>query len=304
MDNYYLLEFQLTRKINNSFENNIYNFENIGFSVDDPIEKKQLLDELAEWETKGFEVEDKGFVTYEVYFEDSEQGKNHMDTMKNYLLDQDPSIKFESKLVDNSNWEDEWKKSYKSFTIGQNILISPSWEDVEDTDRIVIEIEPKMAFGTGTHETTSMCMEYVEEDDLNGKYVLDIGCGSGILSILAKKLGASHVDACDIDPLAVESTLENSQINGVKVKAFESNLFSKVDGKYDLIFANILAEILVRMIPQTKDYLNPGARLVLSGIINEKEDMVKDCLIENDYQILDIVRKGEWSLIAARRNHV
>ena len=183
-------------------------------------------------------------------------------------------------------------------------MIKPSWEEEVDTDKIVIEIEPKMAFGSGTHETTSLCMEYVEDKDLSGMDILDIGCGSGILSILAKKLGAKNVLACDIDPIAVSSTIDNAKINGVDLQAKESNLFDNIEGKYDLIFANILAEILVEMIGQSKDYIKKSGILILSGIINEKAGMVKEALSENDYEILDQREKGEWTLLVARSKDV
>lgn len=304
MDNYILLNFSLSKEENNLFKNKIYDFDNIGFLVDDPEEKLEILSSLPEWETSDLVIDKGGKINYEVYFEDSDKGLEDRESLKNYLSKEFPSIEFIEKEIDNSNWEDEWKKTYKSFNIGNRILIKPSWEEKVDTDRIIIEIEPKMAFGSGTHETTSLCMEYVEDKDLSGMDVLDIGCGSGILSILAKKLGAKNVLACDIDPIAVASTIDNAEINKVNLQAKESNLFSSVDGKYDLIFANILAEILVEMIGQSKEYIKKSGLLVLSGIINEKSQMVKDTLLKNDYEILDQREKGEWTLLVARSKDV
>lgn len=304
MDNYILLNFSLSKEENKSFEYKIYDFDNIGFSVDDPEEKLEILSALPEWETSDLVIDEDARINYEVYFEDSDKGIEDREKLKGYLFKEFPSIEFIEKKIDNSNWEDEWKKTYKSFNIGDKILIKPSWEEDIDTDRIVIEIEPKMAFGSGTHETTSMCMEYVEDKDLSGMDILDIGCGSGILSILAKKLGAKNVLACDIDPIAVSSTIDNAKINKVDLQAKESNLFDNIEGEYDLIFANILAEILVDMIRQSKDYIKKSGILVLSGIINEKADMVKEALLENAYEILDQREKGEWTLLVARRKDV
>lgn len=304
MQDYLLVKFSLDKSFKDFIENNINNFENIGFEVDDPDEKRELLSELPEWEVSGLEIEDDGQIHYGVYFEETNQGRRELQNLIDFLSENIEDFSYVSEHIDNSNWEDEWKKSYTSFTIGKYILIKPSWEEVDEEDKVVIEIEPKMAFGTGTHETTSMCMEYVENDDFSGKDVLDIGCGSGILSILAKKIGARNVDACDIDPIAIESTIDNARINQVEVNAFESDLYSNVENKYDVIFANILAEILVRMIPHTQEYLNEDGILVLSGIIIEKEEMVKNSLINNGYEIIDVMRKDEWSLISARRGNV
>ncbi|WP_103981290.1 50S ribosomal protein L11 methyltransferase [Helcococcus massiliensis] len=304
MDNYILLNFNLSKEENKKFENKIYDFDNIGFLVDDPEEKIEILSSLPEWETSDLVIDKDARINYEVYFEASDKGLEDREKLKKYLSKEFPSIDFIEKEIDNSNWEDEWKKTYKSFNIGDRILIKPSWEEEVDTDKIVIEIEPKMAFGSGTHETTSLCMEYVEDKDLSGMDILDIGCGSGILSILAKKLGAKNVLACDIDPIAVSSTIDNAKINGVDLQAKESNLFANVEGEYDLIFANILAEILVEMIGQSKEYIKKSGILILSGIINEKADIVKEALIENAYEILDQREKGEWTLLVARSKDV
>lgn len=304
MQDYLLIKFSLGKEYRDFIDDNINNYENIGFEVDDPDEKRELLLELPEWEVSDIEIQDDGLIHYGVYFEETNDGRRQLQNLVDFLSENIDDFSYESEHIDNSNWEEEWKKSYTSFTIGKYILIKPSWEEVDEEEKIVIEIEPKMAFGTGTHETTSMCMEYVENEDFSGKDVLDIGCGSGILSILAKKLGAKSVDACDIDPIAIDSTNDNARINNVDVNAFESDLYSNVECKYDVIFANILAEILVRMIPQTEEYLNEDGILILSGIIIQREDMVKNALIENGYEIIDIMRKGEWSLISARRKDV
>ncbi|MFM1581024.1 50S ribosomal protein L11 methyltransferase [Helcococcus bovis] len=303
MESYLLLKFTLDRKFDELIQSNIYNFENIGFEVDDPIEKRNLLMELPEWEISDIKVVDNGTISYGVYFEESDLGKSELERLRNFLIQKIENFESEELFIDNSNWEEEWKKSYKSFNIGNKIFIKPSWEERPETDRIIIEIDPKMAFGTGTHETTSMCMEYVENDNLIGKDILDIGCGSGILSILAKKLNANQVDACDIDKIAIASTKENAIINNVELNAFESNLFSNVKNKYDLIFANILAEIIVVMLDDVDDFLKENGRLVLSGIIKEKEKLVKDKLESKGFEVIDTKYKNDWVLISAGKKN-
>lgn len=304
MDNYYLIKFILDRKYDELIQLNIFNFETIGFEVDDPIEKMEILKELPEWDIAEFDIKDENNISYGVYFEDSEKGLKEISKFLDFMNQNIEDFECEKELIDNSNWEEEWKKSYKSFEIGKSILVKPSWEESKDTDRIIIEIDPKMAFGTGTHETTSMCMEYVEQMDMKDRDILDIGCGSGILSILSKKLNAKNVDACDIDQIAVDSTIENSNINNVEVNAFISDLFSNVEKKYDIIFANILAEILVKMLSETNEYLKEKGILILSGIIREKENLVLQALEENDFELIDKVYKNDWVLLSARRKNV
>ncbi|MFM1582529.1 50S ribosomal protein L11 methyltransferase [Helcococcus ovis] len=303
MESYLLLKFTLDRKFDDFIQSNIYNFENIGFEVDDPIEKQNLLLELPEWEISDIKVVDNGTISYGVYFEESDLGKSELERLRTFLTENIENFKSEELFIDNSNWEEEWKKSYKSFNIGNKIFIKPSWEERPETERIVIEIDPKMAFGTGTHETTSMCMEYVEDDDFTGKNILDMGCGSGILSILAKKLNANQVDACDIDEIAIYSTNENSVINNVELNAFVSDLFSNVKNKYDFIFANILAEIIVVMIDDVDKYLNENGILILSGIIKEKEQLVKEKLEATGFKVIDTKYKNDWVLISAGRKN-
>lgn len=302
MMNFLLVKFSLDREFNDYMQMKFLEFENIGVEIDDPIEKRDLLSELPEWEISDIKIEDDGKINYGIYFEDTEDGQSEKEKFINFLEKEFENIDIKDEKIDNSNWEDEWKKSYRAFKVGDRVIVKPSWEDIEDSDKIIIEIDPKMAFGSGTHETTSMCMEYIQDYKLDGLSVLDIGCGSGILSILSKKLGASKVDACDIDEIAISSTEENAKINEVEINAFESNLFSNVEGKYDIIFANILAEILVEMLKNTDEHLNENGFLILSGIINEKENLVIESLEKNNFKVADIKRKGEWSLIKAERN--
>lgn len=304
MDNYYLIKFTLDRKYDELIQLNIFNFETIGFEIDDPVEKKAILMELPEWDISEINLIDEKNISYGVYFEDSEDGLREIDRFIDFMDENIEDFHYEKELIDNSDWEEEWKKSYTSFEIGEEILVKPSWEEKVDTNRIIIEIDPKMAFGTGTHETTSMCMEYVEEMNMKDMDILDIGCGSGILSILAKKLNAKNVDACDIDQIAVDSTIENASINKVEVNAFISDLFSNVDKKYDIIFANILAEILVKMLSEANEHLKDTGLLILSGIIREKERLVLDALKVNNFEVVDKVYKNDWVLLSARRKNV
>lgn len=304
MDNYYLIKFKLDRKYDEFMQLKIFDFNTIGFEVDDPIEKKNILSELPEWDISELDLIDEKYILYGVYFEDSQEGLNEMNRFIDFMNKNIENLEYQKELIDNSNWEEEWKKTYKSFEVGEKILVKPSWEENVNTDKIIIEIDPKMAFGTGTHETTSMCMEYVEDFDMSNLDVLDIGCGSGILSILSKKLNAKNVDSCDIDQIAIDSTIENANINNVEINAFISDLFSNVDKNYDIIFANILAEILVKMLSEANKYLKYTGLLVLSGIIREKEKLVLEALKDNNFEVVDKVYKNDWVLLSARSKNV
>ena len=205
--------------------------------------------------------------------------------------------------VDEEDWAQNWKIHYKTEHITNNIIIKPSWETyVGKTNELVIELDPGMAFGTGSHETTIMCARALEEYVDNTKDVFDIGCGSGILSIIAAKLGAKRVLAIDLDPMCVKVTEENININRVsdRVKTQTGNLFDLVDGKADIIVANIIAEIIVGMIPDIKEYLNKDGVFIASGIIESKLPIVQKALHDNGYTIVKILQINGWLAIISK----
>lgn len=163
----------------------------------------------------------------------------------------------------------------------------PSWEKYEKQDGdIIIDMDPGMAFGTGTHETTRLCATLLEENVKSGDYMLDVGAGSGILAICAAKLGADYCAACDIDPVAVKTEKENAERNGCDIDCFVSDLLDSVkirDGrKYDIVTANIVADIIIRMSPDIGEYIRDGGLLVVSGIIDEREAEVRSALEKTD----------------------
>ena len=200
------------------------------------------------------------------------------------------------------DWAEAWKKYYKPFKVGEKIVIKPTWEEYErNNDEIIIELDPGMAFGTGTHETTILCIraleKYVKEDDI----VYDIGCGSGILSIAATKLGAKKVIGVDLDSVCVKVSNENININEVDsiVEIKKGNLLDVVEGKADIIVSNIIAEVIVDMIPSLKDYLNYDGIFIASGIILEKVEMVETQLIKQGFKILEINQIEDWASIVS-----
>lgn len=198
------------------------------------------------------------------------------------------------------DWAEAWKKYYKPIKIGEKVVIKPTWEEYEkEKGEIIIELDPGMAFGTGTHETTMMCIEALESYVKNGHKVLDIGCGSGILSIVAAKLGAKKVIGVDLDQMSVKVSNENIHLNKVEdlVEIRLGNLFDVVHEKANIIVSNIIAEVIMDMVDHIGNYLHTGGIFIASGIILEKVDKVKDKLMENGLEILEIKDMGEWALI-------
>lgn len=205
--------------------------------------------------------------------------------------------------VNEEDWSTSWKKYYKPTKIGRNIVIKPTWEEYEAKEKeMVIEMDPGMAFGTGTHETTAMCVEKLEKYISNESNVFDIGCGSGILSIVAAKLGARSVVGVDYDKVAVDVSKENILNNKVDdiVEIREGNLMNVVTEKANIVIANIIADVIIILSKDIKSFLSDKGVFIASGIILDKVDEVKQKLIENGLEILEVETKGEWAAIVSK----
>ncbi|WP_101772722.1 50S ribosomal protein L11 methyltransferase [Peptostreptococcus faecalis] len=207
--------------------------------------------------------------------------------------------------VKEDDWANNWKQYYKTFKIGDRIVIKPQWEEYSSKDNeIVIEMDPGMAFGTGSHETTSMCIENIEKYINNDSLVIDIGTGSGILGIIAAKLGAKEVIGIDIDELAVKVAKQNILNNNVdeKMSVVCGNLADDIDKnkKADIVVANIMADIVIFLSDSVKSFLKEDGVFITSGIILDKIDEVSSALEKNGFTIVDIQKKGEWSCIVAK----
>lgn len=218
-----------------------------------------------------------------------------------------------SSETEDLDWINNWKKFFSSFTI-ENILIKPTWEDVkpEDKDKFMIEIDPGISFGTGKHETTQLCIRQLIKYIKDGHpKVLDVGCGSGILSIVALKLGASEVVGTDLDADCMISTHENMKVNHLDEKLgtfYVGNLIDDVDlqkqvgtEEYDIVVANILADVIIPMAPVIPDRLKKGGYFITSGIIDFKEDEVRDAIEKTGLKVIEINHQGEWVNITARK---
>jgi len=209
----------------------------------------------------------------------------------------------EINTIEETDWNQEWKKHFKPFPVGKNFLIKPSWEEIdEDTERKIIEIDPGMAFGTGTHATTLMCLEalenYLKEDDL----VYDIGTGSGILAIAAGKLGANSI-GIDIDEDSVRTAKDNVKLNKCadNVKIIKGNLLNKAMDKADIIISNIIADAIINMSGNLNKFLKDSGIFIASGILENKKEEVVQALKANKFEILETSVMDEWLCIVARK---
>ncbi len=208
--------------------------------------------------------------------------------------------------VDDEDWENNWKRFYKPLKIGKRLMIVPMWEDYEvKGDELVVKMDPGLAFGSGTHETTRLCATLIEKHMQEGDHVLDVGTGSGILAICESKLGAKDINAYDIDPVAVRVAKENAEKNGVyNITCGVSDLLKDVDmagGLYDFVSANIVSDIIMRMAPDLGRVTKIGATVVVSGVIDEYAEQVIDCMENNGFGISDIMSDNGWKGIVFKR---
>ena len=210
--------------------------------------------------------------------------------------------KVESEKMYEEDWANNWKKYYKPTKVGERIVVRPIWEEYkEENDELVLVLDPGMAFGTGTHETTRMCIQslenYVKEDSV----VFDVGCGSGILAIAAAKLGAKKAVGVDLDPVAVESAKENVGYNNLdNIEVLYGNLVEVIDGKADIVVANIIAEVICILTEDVKRVLKDDGYFITSGIIHDRVDMVTKKLEETGFEVIEINKDGEWNCIVAK----
>lgn len=208
----------------------------------------------------------------------------------------------ETSIEDDSQWRDNWKEYFKPKKVGERIVVKPTWYDYDaKPGELIIELDPGMAFGTGTHETTSLCLRLMEKYMQPKDKVLDVGCGSGILSIAGALLGASQVLGVEIDPVAVDVARENISLNGAAevAKAQYGDLTEGIDFKADVIVANLMADLVIMLSADVAKHLLPGGRYISSGILIEKRDQVAQAIKDSGFEIVEIKEDGMWCAIVA-----
>lgn len=219
----------------------------------------------------------------------------------------------EESETEDVDWVNNWKQYFHQFYV-DDILIIPSWEEVkpEDEDKMVIHIDPGTAFGTGMHETTQLCIRQIRKHVTSDTEILDVGCGSGILGMLALKFGAKHSVGTDLDPCAIDATYENMEVNGISKDQYEVMIGNIIDDKavqdkvgyecYDIVVANILADVLVALTPVIVNQLKKGGIYITSGIIDDKEETVVEAVKKAGLEVLEVTYQGEWVSVTARKN--
>lgn len=262
-------------------------------------------------------LEESAVKTVSGYFQADETLEERIREIEAYLAANGPSFagfvyrKPSVTLITEEDWSSSWKEHFKPLRIGKRLVVTPTWENFSPTaGDVVLELDPGMAFGTGTHPTTMLCLSVLErllsgsgEGEPQLLEVLDVGTGSGILSIAAAKLGVRSVTAIDIDPEAVRVAEDNCSLNGVTSAVTVSDTpLARICGDYDIVLANILAEDLVRLAPLLVERLKPKAFLILSGILIEKEELVKEGFANRNVTLTEVARENEWSCIVYRRN--
>ena len=263
-------------------------------------------------------AEDDGTAYLTFYLEEEEDAasilmniRKELEEMRSYLEVGECTI--EESQTEDVDWVNNWKQYFHQFYI-DDILVIPSWEQVEekDSDKMVIHIDPGTAFGTGMHETTQLCIRQLKKYVKPDTRILDVGCGSGILGMLALKFGAVYSVGTDLDPCAIDATHENMEVNGIGRDQYEVMIGNIIDDpavqdavgyeKYDIVAANILADVLVPLTPVIIGQLKHGGIYITSGIIDDKEQTVVDAVKAAGLEVLEVNHQGEWVSVTARKN--
>lgn len=289
-----------------------------------PLEKEQMfVDILPQMQ------EDDGIAYLSFFVEETEDGellmngevtkeeeilnavKTELDGLRDFMDIGEGSIAVDE--TEDIDWINNWKQYFKQFYV-DDILIIPSWEEVkeEDKDRMIIHIDPGTAFGTGMHETTQLCIRQLKKFVKEDTELLDVGTGSGILSIVALKLGAKHAVGTDLDPCAVPAVEENKEVNEIPTQDFDMMIGNIIDDKevqdkvgyekYDIVVANILADVLVPLTPVIVNQMKKGGIYITSGIIDNKEETVVEAVKAAGLEVLEVTYQGEWVSVTARKN--
>lgn len=289
-----------------------------GVQIEDKIpltesDKEQMFVDIAP------DAEEDDGIAYLSFYLDPEDDKDAiLENVKRELQDMASYVdvgacEIEESQTEDVDWVNNWKKYFHQFHV-DDILIIPSWEEVqpEDSDKMVIHIDPGTAFGTGMHETTQLCIRQIRKYVTPDTRILDVGCGSGILGMLALKFGASYSVGTDLDPCAIEATHENMGVNGISRDQYEIMIGNIIDDPevqdkvgfeaYDIVVANILAPVLVELTPVIVNQMKKGGIYITSGIIDDKEQMVVDAVKKAGLEVLEVTYQGEWVSVTARKN--
>ena len=301
----------------------LYQLGITGTEIEDYDDFKDFLENNKQyWDYVDEELieQKKGETRVKVYISDNASGHEMLLQIKETILqlkeyDEEKlfgRLEIETDTMSEEDWANNWKQYFHPIKIGERLLVKPEWEDIDSDDgRIVFAVNPGMTFGTGSHFTTQLCMEQLEKYVKDQDTMLDLGCGSGILSVISLMLGADHATAVDIDPNAVNIAYENADRNNVdrnKYRVLSGNILTDEklcetigDRKYDIVAANIVADVIIGLTPAAVNYMKDDGIFITSGIIADREEDVKEVLTDNGFVIDNIYRRGEWVCIVCGR---
>ena len=276
-----------------------------GLVVDDEADFKDFLKNNHQyWDYVDDELlrEKKGLCRVTFYLSDDEDGRRQLADAEGMVAHL-PDARLSRSTVQDADWENNWKQYYKPMEIGERLLVIPEWEQAKVDGRVELRLNPGLTFGTGSHATTRLCLQALDAHIHGGERVLDLGCGSGILSIAALCLGAAEAFACDIDDKCVDVAYENAAINGIGRDRYtvrwgnvvtDRALQAEFGGEYDMVVANIVADVIMGISPQVRPFLKRTGLFLCSGIIDDRAAEVEDCLRRDGWEILETNQSEGW----------
>lgn len=280
-----------------------------GYVIEDEEDVQRFLEENKKyWDyvDDDFLAYMKGVSRVKFYFEASDEGEKELQNVKNDLVGYELSVR----TVRDEDWENNWKAYYKPIEVGK-LLVVPQWENAPDTDKKILRLDPGLIFGTGAHPTTRLCLEVLSETELDGKAILDLGCGSGILAIAALLLGAKTAMGVDIDEKAPPIVMENAALNGIGPDRLTavwgdvlgSDTFAKKLGEaqYPVIVANIVADVIIALSPRVREIIKDGGTFISSGIIEGRQAEVEKALTDSGFSVVSHLERDGWHAFVCRK---
>ena len=274
-----------------------------GIYIEDYSDLEQQVEAIAHVDLIEQELRDKdrNTVIVHLYLSPDENPAEVLELLRQRLLASELDATLKVTGIEEDDWENGWKAFYHAMELGSRLAVCPSWESYDKPGRVVLRLDPGMAFGTGTHETTALCLRALDELVAGGERMLDIGTGSGILAIAALLLGAAEADGVDIDPMCVRTAGENAERNGVadRFHVRVGNLSDQASGTYQIITANIVANAIIALAPSVPALLDAGGVFLASGIIDEREEEVAEAIAAAGLAVREIRRDNGWVCILA-----